>query len=132
MFSMMVDKAAPHMDPGKPFFHILNLANQDSSKFAKEIWYFDFFMSEVKERNYYSYTGSLTTPPCTEDVQWLVLEAPQYIAEKDFDALMKFVVKNNARSLQPLLNTTKVTYGKSQLHMFSFLAVIITALSFMF
>ena len=34
------------------------------------------------ERGYYAFQGSLTTPPCSEEVRWLVLKHPVKIADK--------------------------------------------------
>jgi len=52
------------------------------------------------ERGYYSFQGSLTTPPCTEGVQWLVLKTPVELGREQvahFSALYPM----NARPLQP-------------------------------
>jgi len=50
---------------------------------------------------HYSYYGSLTTPPCSEGVQWLVLTTPIYISE---GSLKKFLdlIGPNARPIQSL------------------------------
>ena len=32
-----------------------------------------------------SYTGSLTTPPCTEGVQWVVAQAQHHVSQRDLD-----------------------------------------------
>ena len=52
------------------------------------------------DKNYFTYMGSLTTPPCSEDVLWLVLKNPIYVSEeqvKNFDRMYPM----NARPLQP-------------------------------
>ena len=53
-----------------------------------------------ENRNYYTYMGSLTTPPCTEDVLWLVLKQPQSISAEQLDIFAR-LYKNNARPVQP-------------------------------
>ena len=45
--------------------------------------------------------GSLTTPPCTEGVTWVVLKNPVSIEGQDVDALKALEGKNN-RPVQPL------------------------------
>jgi carbonic anhydrase len=53
-----------------------------------------------ENRNYYTYMGSLTTPPCSEDVLWLVLKQPQSISAEQL-AIFARLYKNNARPVQP-------------------------------
>lgn len=50
---------------------------------------------------FYSFTGSLTTPPCSEGVAWQVLNAPVEISNGQIAAFHK-IYKNNARPAQPL------------------------------
>ncbi|XP_010271743.1 PREDICTED: alpha carbonic anhydrase 1, chloroplastic-like [Nelumbo nucifera] len=54
---------------------------------------------------YYRYIGSLTIPPCTEDVTWYILGKVVEISKGQIDAmkaLMDSEYKNNARPIQPL------------------------------
>jgi carbonic anhydrase len=51
-------------------------------------------------RRYYTFMGSLTTPPCTEDVLWLVLRQPQQISPEQL-MIFQRLYKPNARPLQP-------------------------------
>jgi carbonic anhydrase len=50
-------------------------------------------------RNYYSYAGSLTTPPCAETVAWMLLAEPIQVAEVDVAAFAK-LYPMNARPVQ--------------------------------
>jgi len=46
------------------------------------------------QRAYYQYAGSLTTPPCSEVVNWLLLRQPISVAKADIDAFAKFYPMN--------------------------------------
>lgn len=48
---------------------------------------------------YYRYPGSLTTPPCSETVEWLVLTDPVHVAESDVASFAK-LYPMNARPVQ--------------------------------
>jgi carbonic anhydrase len=50
---------------------------------------------------YYTYTGSLTAPPCTEGVIWIVLKTPIEIAPAQIEAFAK-LFPHDVRPLQPL------------------------------
>jgi carbonic anhydrase len=52
-------------------------------------------------RGYYTFPGSLTTPPCSENVNWFVLKQPVTISG---DEIEKFshLYRNDARPTQPL------------------------------
>ncbi|MBP9805857.1 MAG: carbonic anhydrase family protein [Candidatus Accumulibacter sp.] len=51
------------------------------------------------DRTYYTYMGSLTTPPCSEGVLWLVLKQPQPISSEQL-AIFARLYRHNARPLQ--------------------------------
>lgn len=58
-------------------------------------------------RGYYTFQGSLTTPPCSEDVTWLVLKTPLKIASSEVAAFGKHYPMNarptqavNGRAIQ--------------------------------
>lgn len=51
---------------------------------------------------YYHYEGSLTTPPCTEGVQWYVLKSPSTVSEKQASMFAELLHTTNARPTQPL------------------------------
>jgi carbonic anhydrase len=52
-------------------------------------------------RAYYQFTGSLTTPPCGEDVCWHVLKSPVELSASQIAAFRKLYAMN-ARPVQPL------------------------------
>jgi carbonic anhydrase len=51
------------------------------------------------ERGYYTYMGSLTTPPCSEGVLWVVLRQPVQLAAGQIDIFAR-LYPMNARPLQ--------------------------------
>lgn len=53
----------------------------------------------------YRYAGSLTTPPCTEGVNWLLLETPVELSAAQIQAFEK-AYTGNARPVQPLNGRT--------------------------
>lgn len=59
---------------------------------------------------YYRYEGSLTTPPCTENVHWIVLQAGLEASKSQISKFLA-IFGENARPVQPLNGRTvsKVT-----------------------
>lgn len=53
-----------------------------------------------ESRAYWTYMGSLTMPPCTEGVLWMVLKQPVPVAAEQV-AIFSRLYRNNARPLQP-------------------------------
>jgi carbonic anhydrase len=51
------------------------------------------------DRRYYTYMGSLTTPPCTEGVQWVVMRTPQTATPEQLDLFAR-IYPLNARPVQ--------------------------------
>ena len=49
---------------------------------------------------YWTYEGSITTPPCTENVTWLIIEEPTMVDARDIDNFMSIYV-GNARPVVP-------------------------------
>jgi carbonic anhydrase len=52
-------------------------------------------------RTSYRYSGSLTTPPCSEDVTWIVMATPVTISSAQLATLRSVLTANN-RPVQPL------------------------------
>ena len=54
-----------------------------------------------EKRDYITYMGSLTTPPCSEGVLWLVMKTPIQVSPEQI-AIFARLYPNNARPVQPL------------------------------
>lgn len=52
-------------------------------------------------KSYYEFMGSLTTPPCTEGVKWIVLKNPMNISKKQLAAFYNILGHANNRPIQP-------------------------------
>lgn len=55
-------------------------------------------------RSYYRYTGSLTTPPCSESVTWILFRQPITLSKAEIEDISHYLAKNNNRPIQPLNN----------------------------
>ena len=53
------------------------------------------------DKGYYTFQGSLTTPPCSEGVRWFVLKTPMTVAASELTAFAR-LYPMNARPTQPL------------------------------
>jgi carbonic anhydrase len=53
------------------------------------------------DRGYYTFTGSLTTPPCTENVTWYVLKHPITVSPEEIREFSK-LYRHDARPTQPV------------------------------
>lgn len=53
-----------------------------------------------KLRGFYTYVGSLTTPPCTEGVRWIVLRTPVQVSRTQVTTFAR-LYEMNARPIQP-------------------------------
>ena len=52
------------------------------------------------KRDYFTYMGSLTTPPCSEGVLWMVMKNPVTISQEQID-IFAHLYSMNARPIQP-------------------------------
>ena len=112
-----MDAQLVHKGPdGKPMVLAILLDAGKENKFIKSLWDNlpkekgkDVTNDAVKinavdllpnDKGYYSYAGSLTTPPCSENVTWYVLKSPVQVSA---DQIARFgrIYPNNARPIQP-------------------------------
>ena len=63
-----------------------------------------FQLQKLLPRNsdYYRYNGSLTLPPCTEGVRWIVMRSPLVADQTQIDDLRARLEILNSRPPQPL------------------------------
>lgn len=52
-------------------------------------------------KGYYRYNGSLTTPPCSEGVWWMVMKSPVTASREQIEQFAKAIGHPNNRPLQP-------------------------------
>jgi len=84
-----------------------NLPPKEGAEYLPEKVNFNPGSMLPKELGFYNYEGSLTTPPCTEGVQFYILKKPVDISK---DQVGKFPFKLNARPVQSL-NGRKINAG---------------------
>ena len=88
---------------------IKNLPGKAAAKCDND---FEFSIENLlpENRECYQYKGSLTTPPCSEIVNWNVFKTPVKATQKQIDAFIKREHTNN-RPTQDL-NGRKIYSGK--------------------
>jgi carbonic anhydrase len=58
------------------------------------------------KQDYYRFNGSLTTPPCTEGVRWLVIKKPLTASKEQVEAFSHVMHHPNNRPVQPVNSRT--------------------------
>jgi carbonic anhydrase len=82
----------------KPVFAALPAKSGETAKLEAP---FDASALLPVDRGYYAFMGSLTTPPCSEEVHWQVLKTPVEVSNAQLNAFHKLYAMN-ARPVQPL------------------------------
>ena len=63
---------------------------------------FDLNLNLPQNKEYYTYNGSLTTPPCTQGVRWYIFKTPITISLDQVKQLQSLMPVNNYRDEQPI------------------------------
>jgi carbonic anhydrase len=61
-------------------------------------------LMQVNESRFFRYTGSLTTPPCTEGVIWTIFTSQIRIKEESLNELRENLMRKVYRPVQPINN----------------------------
>lgn len=85
---------AKSREGAEKFFSKIPALNESSSHQSVDL---SRFIGSRREHFYYQ--GSLTTPPCSENVHWIVFDQPLEIDQADFAGFTKIYPRNN-RTLQ--------------------------------
>jgi len=75
--------------------------NINEEKIAENV-YINPYNLLPKNKGYYIYYGSLTTPPCTEGVTWIVLKKPIEVSKKQIEKFRIIIGEDNNRPVQNL------------------------------
>ncbi|AOA59808.1 carbonic anhydrase [Acinetobacter larvae] len=77
----------------------LSYKENDVKSLAQEV---DLEKLLPKNREYYRFSGSLTTPPCSEGVNWIVYKQPMTISKQQLAEFQKILKgHSNNRPIQP-------------------------------
>jgi len=88
-------------------------AEDDNASFTGPGLNFDVLLPPDGQRSFFRYSGSLTTPPCTENVLWSVMEEPIYLSKEQIEAFTK-LYKKNYRPAQKINQRSVLRYLDGQ------------------
>ncbi|XP_039069091.1 alpha carbonic anhydrase 4-like [Hibiscus syriacus] len=93
--------------PPNPFLYklICNISAMSDKIMQRPMGVIDPNQIELKGNKFYNYIGSLTVPPCTEGVIWIIDEKIPSVSREQVHAIREAVhdyAEENARPLQPL------------------------------
>lgn len=107
VFSLLAEQGPP--DPAFDFLEGFLPVEKGETKAIHADYDFGSRIRESLESdtwNIYTYEGSLTTPPCTENVLWMIRKAPIHASAKQIALLKQLMPINNYRETQPLYGRT--------------------------
>lgn len=61
-----------------------------------------------RSKTIYRYDGSLTTPPCSEEVKWIIMTAPIHLSSRQIE-VFRAIIKDNNRPIQALNGRSVIT-----------------------
>ncbi len=85
------------------------LPREETKKNLSEEYSIDLEALLPENQLSFHYAGSLTTPPCTEEVKWIVFEQPIEMSKKQIQAFQQ-IFSDNHRPVQPL-NEREINKG---------------------
>jgi carbonic anhydrase len=111
VFGVMVKEGAPANHAWTTVAANLDVAQTDGK--AKTVMPFNWGKLLPTDQSTYRYSGSLTTPPCTEGVKFNIFTKPITMSAKQIEAFEKAHDGNN-RPVQPLNGrvVSRVTSGR--------------------
>ena len=78
-----------------PFIEAMNFANIDTTGVPRSIDLNEILLKQIPTPiQYYTYQGSLTTPPCAESVNWYVISTPLKIKKSQLKAITDRYAEN--------------------------------------
>ena len=100
--SVMIEEGASNPFLAQFVNHLPKIKDQTYTDEALEYNAFDLL---PLNKSYFTYTGSLTTPPCSEVVKWIVMENKVQATKAEIEAFTS-ILKNNSRPVQALNGRT--------------------------